>query len=271
VDRHIRFGCDLHMTADAGCFQSAGEGNIILHEGKTFHQYSDTWDSKPRYSVASESLKPAIAEAAQDYRLAFRDIARSNDERTMIACIAPPGVVFGHTATVEKNPGARSVADALVLCALFNSFPFDWLVRQKTATHLSLYILQALPVPRFSKTEDRFLAQAALRLSCNHDGYAGLWRNQTGGRQSFLDKRWELRAVVDATVAKAYGLDRDQYGHLLGSFSHRSEPAAPSLCLAAFDRLQATQFEDLWAVEPERQLDRSRSKASTLAVCRSRP
>ena len=24
ADRHIRFGCDLHMTADAGCFQPAG-------------------------------------------------------------------------------------------------------------------------------------------------------------------------------------------------------------------------------------------------------
>ena len=244
ADRHIRFGCDLHMTADAGCFQPAGQGNTVLYEGKTFHQYSDTWDSKPRYSVASEALKPAIAEAARHYRLAFRDIARSNDERTMIACIVPPGVVFGHTATVEKHPGARSVADALVLCALFNSFPFDWLVRQKTATHLSLYILQALPVPRFGEAENSFLAQAALRLSCNNDGYANLWRDQVGGRQTALQQCWELRAAIDAVVAEAYGLDRDQYEHLLRSFSHRSDPGAPSLCLAAFDRLQAMGLAD---------------------------
>ena len=165
ADRHIRFGCDLHMTADAGCFQPAGTGESILHEGKTFHQYTDSLGHRSRATAwRQKRCKPAIAEATRHYRLAFRDIARSNDERTMIACIAPPGVGVSVTPRPwRKRRGTRSIADALVLCALFNSFPFDWLVRQKAATHLSLYILHALPVPRFSKAEDRFLAQTALR------------------------------------------------------------------------------------------------------------
>ena len=50
-DRGIRFGCDLHMTADAGMFQPAGVGDLILHEGKTFHQYTDGGTHAPRYSV----------------------------------------------------------------------------------------------------------------------------------------------------------------------------------------------------------------------------
>ena len=156
----------------------------------------------------------------------------------MIACIAPPGVVFGHTATVEKAPWARTNADALVLCALFNSFPFDWLVRQKAATHLSLYLLEALPVPRFSEAACRFLAHAALLLSCNHAGYAATLA-RTGRWQSRLEtvrihyvprsmRRWR----------HAYGLSRDQYDHVLRGFSHRSHPDAPSLCLAAFDDLK---------------------------------
>jgi hypothetical protein len=236
-DRHIRFGCDLHMTADAACFQAAGDALMILHEGKTFHQYTDKWDSKPRYSVASAALKPAIAEASRYYRVAFRDIARSNDERTMIACIAPPNVVFGHTATVEKTPWSRTNADALVLCALFNAFPFDWLVRLKATTHLSLYILNGLPIPRFSSAASHFMAHAALLLSCNHEGYAALGLEQTGQR---TPRNATLRAQIDATVANAYGLNRDQYEHVLRGFSHRSHPDAPSLCLAAFDELQAS-------------------------------
>ena len=187
--------------------------------------------------MALPALKPAITEASRHYRLAFRDIARSNDERTMIACIAPPGVVFGHTATVEKSPWARTNADALVLCALFNSFPFDWLVRQKAATHLSLYILDALPVPRFSEAACRFLAHAALLLSCNHAGYGELWQEQAGGK-AILDSPDVLRGQIDAIVANAYGLSREQYGHVLRSFSHRTHPDAPSLCLAAFDELK---------------------------------
>jgi hypothetical protein len=237
-DRHLRFGCDLHMTADANCFRSAGGGELVLHEGKTFHQYTDSWGTKPRYGVARAALKPSIAEAVRYYRLAFRDIARSNDERTMIACIAPPLVVFSHTATVEKVPWARTNADALVLCALFNSFPFDWLVRQKAATHLSLYILDALPVPRFEQATRRFLAHDALRLSCNHAAYDALWRDEVGGDQGIAVPRRELRAQIDAVVADAYGLNRNDYERVLSNFSHRSDPAAAAVCLAELDLVQ---------------------------------
>ena len=218
ADRHIRFGCDLHMTADSGICQPVEAGGPILHEGKTFHQYTDRWDAKPRYSIALESLRPAIASASQHARLVFRDIARPNDERTMIACLAPPGLVFGHTATVEKAPGARDAKDAFVLCALFNSFSFDWLVRLKATTHLSLYLLDALPVPSFSDADHAFLAEGALKLSA-------------GGRDP------GLRAEIDARVPHSYGLDRKQYEHVQRGFSHRSDPEAPALCLEAFDRL----------------------------------
>ncbi len=242
AERGIRFGCDLHMTADAGCFLGADAGgDLMLHEGKTFHQYTDRWGSGPRYRVASAGLKPEIAAAALHYRLAFRDIARSNDERTMIAFIAPPGVVFGHTATVEKAPWARASADALVLCALFNSFPFDWLVRQKAATHLSLYLLDGLPVPRFNQDERRFLAEGALRLGCQHEGYDGLWREAAGGAVVRGDGS-ELRYQIDAVVARAYGLSRDQYERVLCGFSHRSAAEAASRCLTAFDVLDAREL-----------------------------
>jgi hypothetical protein len=246
----IRLGRDLHMTDDARMFQPIGAGRMLLHEGKTFHQYTDRWDTPPRYSVASEPLrsKPAVAEAARYYRLAFRDIARSNDERTMIACMTAPNVVFGHTATVEKLPFARANSDALLLCALFNSFVFDWLVRQKAATHLSLYILEPVPIPRFSSAARKFLAHSALRLSCNDAGYAALWREQFVGMTDWQamedpDQRRCLRAGMDAVVAAAYGLDRSQYEHILHSFSHRSRPDAAQKCLLETDSLRAEGIE----------------------------
>jgi len=213
--RHIRFGCDLHMTHDSGLFQPLGRGTHILHEGKTFHQYTGSWETGPRHSVSAARLPAAVVQAAAQSRVAFRDIARSNDTRTMIAFMAPPNVVFGHTATVEKTPWLRPIGDAMLLCALFNSFCFDWLVRQKAATHLSLYLLEGLPVPDFAPAQQRFLADAARRLSAKRDE--------------------ELRAAVDATIAHAYGLDRTGFAHLLSGFSHRSDVDAPARCLAAFE------------------------------------
>jgi hypothetical protein len=214
-----------------------------MHEGKTFHQFSDQW-APPRYAVARAALSERTARAAGHYRLAFRDIARTSDEHTMIAMIAPPDVVFGHTAAVERTPWARPDETALLLCALLNSFVLDWLARQKAAAHLSLYLVGSLPVPAFAPGDAAFLARAALRLSCSHAGYGQLWQAQAGqawdGPVLTDDTaRWTLRAAMDAVVARAYGLDRDQYQRVLASFSHRSFPAAPALCLAAFDQGEA--------------------------------
>ena len=161
----------------------------------------------------------------------------------MIAMMAPPDVVFGHTASVERAPQQRPVTAALVLCALLNSYPFDWLARQKTAVHLSLYLIGSLPIPAFTEAAEQVLSNAALRLCCNHPGYAALWRAQTGcdwtGSWPMVAStaaRWRLRAEADAVVAHAYGLSRRQYDQILASFSHRSFPAAPALCLEQFDQ-----------------------------------
>jgi hypothetical protein len=95
-----------------------------------------------------------------------------------------------------------------------------------------------------------YVAHAALRLTCNHSGYEPLWREQLGDtwrepKPPFTwpvltsdDERWEVRAAIDAVVANAYGLNREQYAHVLSTFSPKSYPQAPVLCLAKFDELK---------------------------------
>jgi len=102
----------------------------------------------------------------------------------------------------------------------------------------------------------RFVAHGALRLSCNHDGYLALWREQVGdawrekGNTPLVfpavgdqDSRWAIRAAIDAIVAHGYGLSRDQYEHVLASFPHTSYASAPEKCLAAYDELTALGLE----------------------------
>jgi hypothetical protein len=195
--------------------------------------------------------KPGWLRASAHYRLAFREISRSTDERTMIAAIIPPGHVFGHKGTCEKSPSQRPNAAALVLCAIFNSFAFDWCVRRKIAASISLFMLNGCPAPALSKSAWSFLAHGAVRLSCRHAGYASLWREQLGNAQPFgpeladPEERTTLRAAMDAVVAHAYGLNREDYHHILTGFSHKAHAAAPELCRVAFDALNdsgATAF-----------------------------
>jgi hypothetical protein len=265
--KRISLSREMHMTDDASRFaaisvitesnsrdQTHGYGYLPLHEGKTIHQFSDQRATLPRYAVRMADLaeKPQTAESARYYRAACREIARSTDERTAIAAMLPAGVLCGHTINVERTPALRPNAVALSLVGLMNSFPFDWLLRQKAAAHVSLYILAELPAPQLDPDADRLLAHTVLRLCCNHRGFAVLWREQLGvtweegsPRRSWpviavAAERWRLRAAMDAVIAHAYGLHRAQYERVLTSFSHKSFPAAPVLCLAAFDDLAGT-------------------------------
>jgi hypothetical protein len=170
----------------------------------------------------------------------------------MILALMPPGSLFGNSAAVEREPERRRICDALVLLASANTYSFDWTLRQKSAANVNLFILDGCPLPPtvFDRPISLFLAHSALRLTCNHEGYAPLWEEQLGDawreptpKHSWPvlagdDARWAVRAAIDAVVADAYGLTRDQYAHLLSSFNHKSYPKAPERCLVAFDELK---------------------------------
>jgi hypothetical protein len=59
------------------------------------------------------------------------------------------------------------------------------------------------------------------------------------------DERWAVRAAFDAVVADACGLSRDQYAHVLSTFTHASCRKAPDLCLARFDELKLIGLDAL--------------------------
>ena len=273
----VRCGVEIDMSKGAHYFTSAdhevnpgsdgrdpevaaslrARGFLLLHEGKTFHQYTDHWEAPTRYLVSIQAIadKPGWLIPAQHYRLAFRDIARSTDERTGIFCILPPGIVCGNKAPCERHPSERPSWHALVFLAIANSFAFDFALRMKVQATVNLFILNGCPMPHVATEAQVILAHAALRLSCNHAGYSSLWKEQLGGiwREEAPQETWpvlggkedcwSIRAAVDALVADAYGLSRQQYEHLLSSFSHASYPKAPFLCLDAFDELQEVGIE----------------------------
>jgi len=253
LGREMNITDDAHRVTPAAHLRRGRHDYLMLHEGKTIQQFDDRWDSGARYAVALSALrdKPAWREAAGYFRLALRKIARSTDERTAIAAFTSPGYLFNDTAPVERTPQHRCNAVALQLCAVINSFVFDWALRQKAAATVNLFILEACPVCDLSAQAARFLAHGALRLSCNHVAYAPLWHEQLGtawreatppGSWPTIaaePARWQLRAAVDAVTAHAYGLARADYERILASFANKHFPTAPVLCLAAFDALVA--------------------------------
>jgi hypothetical protein len=225
-------------------------GALPLFEGKSVHQYSSHWDERPQYcvSIAKMAGKVQRLQASRFYRLGFRTIGRSNDERSGIFTILPPGALCSNSLLPELDSALRVNWRPLALVAIANSYPFDWLLRLAVSANITFNYLDPVPLPSVEKFK-ALLSHAALRLTCNHAGYAPLWREQVGeawreAGEPFTwpvlagdDARWAVRAAIDAVVAQAYGLTREQYAHVLGTFSHSSYNDAPRQCLAAFDEL----------------------------------
>lgn len=226
--------------------------NIVLVEGKYFWQFNDLWGDPPRYVIPVGKLLDSVAhlQRASYYQFVIRAISASTNERTLVCCVLPPGCAVSNSVLVNATIGQSRNCDLLVLESLLNSFVPDWLLRQQTASNVALFTLDRQPLPAFSAIKNA-LCHTALRLTCNHSGYASLWTEQLGDAWrepkpkhtwpvlAGSDERWGVRAAIDAVVADAYGLTREQYAYVLSTFSHKSYPKAPALCLARFDELKS--------------------------------
>lgn len=164
-------------------------------------------------------------------RIAFRDIARSTDSRTVIACLLPPG-----TAAMEKAPvivqrqgGAREVA---ALLGVMSSIPFDWYMRRWVELKLSFELLNPSPVPRVAsgRAIDNRVVEISGRLAAIDDRYAG-WAAMVGVPVASVRTQAEkedLLAELDALVSLLYGLADDQVEHIFATF-HRGWNYRPRL------------------------------------------
>ncbi|MGW9022632.1 Eco57I restriction-modification methylase domain-containing protein, partial [Leucobacter chromiiresistens] len=106
-------------------------------------------------------------------RIAFRDIARSNDTRTTIAALIPPRTSATHKAPVlvRRRGDERSEAALLGIMA---SIPFDWFMRRWVELTMSYELLNASPVPSidFTSRLGVRLVEIAGRLAAIDDRYA---------------------------------------------------------------------------------------------------
>ncbi|MFN8441784.1 MAG: hypothetical protein U0175_13480 [Caldilineaceae bacterium] len=230
---------------------------LYLCEGKTFHQFDEMWGERPNYVVPLEELQGNALWTTNStfFRLAFRAIASSTNERTSIFCLLSPGTVACNSVAIERSPELTARSKPLTLLAICNSYVFDWCLRLMVGANINLFIMDNTPIPLLLECARTFCLHCAVRLLSVHIGYAPLWKEQLGDIWRELTPpftwpvlagnvaRWAVRAAIDAVVAQAYGLNREQYAYVLSTFSHKSYPAAPRLCLDRFDELHSIGLE----------------------------
>jgi hypothetical protein len=170
------------------------------------------------------------------YRFGFRDIAASTNKRAMICSVLPPHIFAGNTLNllqpyvfeVNENGWIDQLSldafELLFVVACFNSFIVDWLLRQKITSHLNMFYVYQIPIPRLTATDPAFLpiVHRAAQLICltpEFDELAaavGLESHRDGVNDT--NERAQLRAELDGLIAHLYGLTDDEFAHVLATF-----------------------------------------------------
>lgn len=209
---NVQFGRELNVTEDRASF---GDRGLPVLEGKHVHPFVAATETGLRIPRdAAERLLPSGGFTAP--RLAYRDVAGVTNRWSLIAAIVPKDVVTTHTLFClrTKVPIDRQH----FLCGLFNSYVLNAMVRMLMGTHLTTSLIEDLPVPVWIE-------------SSVHGRVADL-----AARCSRQPAHPRTGALLQALVARLYGLDRPAFAEVLTGFP--LVPAAErGAALRAFERI----------------------------------
>lgn len=193
---------DFNLTSDSHLFNREGKGIEII-EGKSFFSFDNgfgevsLWieDKHVRHKFLDRKWKKLLARGEEPektdfeyFRGAFRRIAASTNERTLIATVLPantacPHTVFSIQRVMPDDDGSPVILmnsqEMVWVISVMNSFVVDYVIRQKISTGLDMHFVHTLPIPRIQKPDGHWfeaVVARGLRLLCTSQEFAELWR-----------------------------------------------------------------------------------------------
>ncbi|WP_298208998.1 N-6 DNA methylase [Ferrimicrobium sp.] len=197
------------------------------------HKTNPNWTILPRYWVNESEVREKLHGWDREWLIGFRGIARSVDERTLIASVLPVTAV-GNSLPLLLATGTRGKrVGALVAC--ISSIALDVVARMKVGgTNFNLFIVQQLPVlppdtfdqiVPWDESSDQNLVEwiAARVLELTYTAWdLKPWARELGydGEPFTWDdeRRMSLRAELDACFFHLYGYSREQVDRAMESF-----------------------------------------------------
>ncbi len=171
-------------------------------------------------------------------RIAFRDVTRSTDSRTVRACLIPPRTPLTNKAPYLIFAHWGALAQAYV-SGIMNSLPFDWMSRRYIETNLNYFVLNMLTFPTPDNAPWERIGGLAARLSCVNERFTDFAAGAGVECGPLTDaQRSDMRAEIDALVARAYGLTEDELRFIFTDFTENAvSPAYRKLVLEKFEGL----------------------------------
>lgn len=153
-------------------------------------------------------------------RIAFRDVARATDSRTVRAALVSPKIFLTNKGPYFLWPRGDENDQAYLLGVLC-SLPLDWYARRFVEVNLNYHILNPFPVPRPDRKDPlwRRVVHVAGRLA-SQDKRLRKWANLVGVECGSLkeDEKDDMIYELDAVVGHLYGLSEPQLTHIFETF-----------------------------------------------------
>ena len=184
------------------------------HRRSPFSEFSDDWIDNPATLPCKHP------------RIAFRDVARSTDTRTVIAALVPGNVVLTNKAPYllwpDRSWPGRTAHDEAFLLGVLSSMILDWYARRAVELSLNFHILNNFPIPDADLDQGpaRRVVQVAGRLAAVDERYAE-WATKVGvpvGSVTDEATKQDLICELDACVAHLYGLDENDLAVVYETF-----------------------------------------------------
>lgn len=181
----------------------------------------------------------------QTYRLVYRAIASSTNERTLITAIVPPNQFAVNSVNYLINCSYVRIDDAtyvqnvlpstetVYLMALMNSLTLNYFIRNKISANLNMFYLYELPIPEVNEADKKTIINKAFALlyyKSNSKLYDGLRKDLNIDLQElslYADSLThnQLRAELEVFIAeKLYGLNAADWQYLASTFTYGENP-----------------------------------------------
>jgi hypothetical protein len=225
---------EFHSSSDKSLLYStrANDAQWCVPKNRNIHQYNRCFapaelfvDSQEVNSRLERKKLDAFIEPERHGRLLFRDIARNDDERSLLACFSPPGVTSSYdTPMAIPDFASRDNLNGKLLfyTGLFNAFVADFLIRPYLDKHVKGYVLNRVPWLTLTEKLISFIISRTLELSCIDNCYAPITNDICGGGFYFIshdERRFEIRCELDAVFFHLYGIDNeDDVDYIMETF-----------------------------------------------------
>ncbi len=241
---------EFHATSDRAVFDSAsvsaeawpvlGGASFNLWDSDAGEEFSsadkrtalDALQKKRRNQARTRSsaffgtppsrLNDVETLPAYSARIAYRSITNATNTRTLIACLMPPRAFLVHSAPYLLRVSGSAQSEAY-LVGILSSRCLDWYARKYVELNLDIHIIKGFPIPRFvpeSGLHSR-IVKLAVCLAAPDERFA-VWAAECGDSvgSGCTGNSADQKTELEALVAHAFGLTRDQLEHLFATF-HR--------------------------------------------------